>query len=542
MTDLSKKIKESAVGDMYHYIFTHAPNAQFIADVETGEIVECNAHAEILIGRTRDQIIGMHQSELHPKGEEERYRKKFALHVERGHITDFEGEVQHSDGRKIPVMISAQGFELQGRKMILGIFADMTERMLIEEQLKSLNQQMEFVLGATKTGLDIIDSEYNVRYIDPAWKKIYGEPAGRKCYEYFMGAKQVCPGCGITRALATKQPIVTEEILVKENNRPIEVITIPFQNRNGEWLVAEVNVDITGRKQEEKEREQLVAILEATPDFVGYADAKDKHIIYINKAGRRMCGIGVAEDVAKFKIWNVHPEGTNKMLSEEILPIAMRDGSWMGECAFLNIRDKHEIPVLMVLSVHKAPGGEVAVISTISRDITERKKIEDELRREIAGRKKTEEALKDSKERLRVQKDAIEQKNIALREIMEQIGADKYRIKEEVLASVDKVLLPILRKLRVKATRMERRQIDVMENSLEELASSFGRSLANVLGRLTPREVEICGMIRSRLTSKEMSKMLHLSRRSVETHRNNIRKKLGLANRKVNLTSYLQIN
>ena len=668
MTDLSKIIKGSTEGAMYHHIFTHAPNAQFIADAETGEIIECNARAEILIGRTRDQIIGMHQSELHPKSEEEKYKKIFALHAERGYTADFEGEVQHSDGRRIPIMISAQDMELRGRKVILGIFVDMTEHILIEEQLKSMNQQIEFILGATKTGLDIIDSEYNVRYIDPAWKKIYGEPAGRKCYEYFMGAKQACPGCGIPRALATKQPNVTEEILVKENNRPIQVNTIPFQNKKGEWLVAEVNVDITARKQAEKEREQLVAIIEATPDFVGYADAKDKHIIYINKAGRRIVGIGEDEDVAKFKIWDVHPDWTNKMFPEKIFPIAMRDGSWMGECAFLNIRDKHEIPVLMVLSSHKAPGGEVEVFSTISRDITERKTIEDELRYEVDKRKKaeikirdnerrfrelteslpqlvwtclpdglcsylsrqwieytgipeaeqlgsgwlqqiypddserviaawnkavkknlnfdlefrirrndgvyrwfktraiplcgadgavvrwfgsntdiedlklTEEALKDSEEKLSVQKAALEQKNIALREIMEQIGAEKYRLKEDVLANVDKVLLPVLRKLRVKATRIERRHIDVLQKSLEGLASSFSRTMADTVYRLTPREVEICSMTRSRLTSKEMSKMLHISRRSVETHRHNIRKKLGLANRKVNLTSWLQIH
>ncbi len=54
------------------------------------------------------------------------------------------------------------------------------------------------------------------------------------------------------KALETKSPAVTEEVLVKEGNRPIQVTTIPFQNDKGEWLVAEVNVDITERKQAEK--------------------------------------------------------------------------------------------------------------------------------------------------------------------------------------------------------------------------------------------------------------------------------------------------
>jgi len=141
-----------------------------------------------------------------------------------------------------------------------------------------------------------------------------------------------------------------------------------------DYLIA-VTRDITERKMAEKTREQLVAILEATPDFVGFADAKDKHIVYINKAGRKMIGVGEDEDVTKLNIHDVHPEWTNKMFSE-IIPVAVRDGVWMGECAFLNIRDGYEIPVLMVLSSHKAANGEVEIFSTISRDITERKEAE----------------------------------------------------------------------------------------------------------------------------------------------------------------------
>jgi signal transduction histidine kinase len=124
--------------------------------------------------------------------------------------------------------------------------------------VKALQRQIEFILGATKTGLDIIDTNFNLRYIDPEWAKIYGDPTGRKCYEYFMGRSAPCPGCGIPKALETKSRIVTEEILAKEGNRPIQVITIPFQDEKGEWLLAEVNVDITERKRAEEKREQTL--------------------------------------------------------------------------------------------------------------------------------------------------------------------------------------------------------------------------------------------------------------------------------------------
>jgi PAS domain S-box-containing protein len=139
-----------------------------------------------------------------------------------------------------------------------GADTDVTERKRLEEQTRQLQKQIEYVLGATRTGLDIIDSQFNIQYIDPEWKKVYGDPQGKKCYEYFMGRNEVCPGCGVVKALEAKQPVVTEETLVRENNRVIQVTSTPFQNDKGEWLVAEVNVDITDRKLAEERQGQLL--------------------------------------------------------------------------------------------------------------------------------------------------------------------------------------------------------------------------------------------------------------------------------------------
>jgi PAS domain S-box-containing protein len=133
---------------------------------------------------------------------------------------------------------------------------EIAEHKDAEARIASLNKQIEFILGATKTGLDIIDADYNIRYIDPEWKKVYGEYAGKKCYEYFMDSRQVCPDCGLRKAFQTKQVTVTEEILAKEGNRPVQVTTIPYQDENGNWLAAEVNVDISERKKAEEKLRQ----------------------------------------------------------------------------------------------------------------------------------------------------------------------------------------------------------------------------------------------------------------------------------------------
>jgi len=129
-------------------------------------------------------------------------------------------------------------------------------------EIIKLNRQMEFVLGATKTGLDIIDSDYNMVYIDPEWQKVYGDPKGKKCYEYFMGRDKACQDCGVARAFKTKKPVVAEEVLAKEGGRSIQVTTIPFQDEKSGWLVAEINVDISERKKKEEEFLLKTALLE----------------------------------------------------------------------------------------------------------------------------------------------------------------------------------------------------------------------------------------------------------------------------------------
>lgn len=137
-------------------------------------------------------------------------------------------------------------------------FRDITEHIRAENALTDTKQRLETILGITRTGVDVIDREFNLLYVDPNWQKTYGDPQGRKCYEYFMGRDNPCPGCGIPKALETKQVQITEETLVKENNRIVEVHTIPFLDSSGQWLVAKFNVDITERKRDEaKLREAL---------------------------------------------------------------------------------------------------------------------------------------------------------------------------------------------------------------------------------------------------------------------------------------------
>ncbi len=126
-------------------------------------------------------------------------------------------------------------------------------RKKAEEEGNDLKKRIEFILGATNTGLDIIDSDLNLLFVDSEWAKKYGDYNGKKCYEYFMGKTTECKGCGVRKALKTKEISVTEKQLVFEGGRPIQVMSMPYKTDGGRWLVAEVNVDISERKKVDEE-------------------------------------------------------------------------------------------------------------------------------------------------------------------------------------------------------------------------------------------------------------------------------------------------
>jgi PAS domain S-box-containing protein len=136
--------------------------------------------------------------------------------------------------------------------------------------------------------------------------------------------------------------------------------------------------EIEQRRQAEQERDRIASIMEATSDMVGMAGA-DGTILYLNHAGQSMLGIGFDTVDLHAVISDVHPRWASELILREGVPTAIRDGVWSGETAVLH-RDGREIPVSQVILSHKDAQGNLLYLSTIMRDMTERRKVEEALR------------------------------------------------------------------------------------------------------------------------------------------------------------------
>ena len=105
------------------------------------------------------------------------------------------------------------------------------------------------------------------------------------------------------------------------------------------------------------------------------------------------------------------------------------------------------------------------------------------------------------------------------------------------MANIEQVVLPSLEKIRL--NRGEEVYIEQHREVLENLTSSYGQKIADIRVKLTPREIEICNLVKSGMANKEIARLLNIALHTVEKNRRMARKKLDLANKGINLYSYL---
>ncbi len=117
----------------YRCLFENSRDAIFVADAKTGILLEVNQQAETLTGLSRDELVGMHQSELHTVKEATHYQKSFQDEVVSSDVSGDDIEIMHRDGHRIPVNVSASRIELDNEVLIMGIFRDISERKLAEQ-------------------------------------------------------------------------------------------------------------------------------------------------------------------------------------------------------------------------------------------------------------------------------------------------------------------------------------------------------------------------------------------------------------------------
>ncbi len=159
---------------------------------------------------------------------------------------------------------------------------------------------------------------------------------------------------------------------------------------------------------------------------------------------------------------------------------------------------------------------------------------------DVTASKLAEEALRLANDQLNEDKQLLRDKNIALRELMTQAREQKDDLGRQMAVNVERVLLPMLDRMELQCSPQGKEYAGSLRENLVEIASPFYSRLASLYASLTPRETEICDLVRRGMSSKAIASALSVSVNTVFNQRRRIRQKLKIADKETNLVTFLR--
>ena len=157
---------------------------------------------------------------------------------------------------------------------------------------------------------------------------------------------------------------------------------------------------------------------------------------------------------------------------------------------------------------------------------------------DITGQKKTMDALKEREHKLISQSRTLKEVNTALRVLLKQRKEDREELENKLVSNIREMILPYVLKLRKDNLNLKHRAyLDIIATNLNEIISPFISKVMHL--NFTPKEIEVSSLIKEGRSTKEIAELMGVAPSAVDSHRNNIRAKLGLNNKKINLRTYL---
>lgn len=165
---IEQALKESE--EKYRTLFEESLDAIFVADAETGILVDCNRAATELVGRSKSELIGMHQRFLHPpESIDGKFSKTFMQHCKKGGGFAVEDQIITKTGEIRDVSIKANLIEVSGKKLIFGTFRDITEAKRAFER----NRLQACLLNAVGQAIIATDTKGRIIYWNRGAEQLY---------------------------------------------------------------------------------------------------------------------------------------------------------------------------------------------------------------------------------------------------------------------------------------------------------------------------------------------------------------------------------
>ena len=164
-----------------------------------------------------------------------------------------------------------------------------------------------------------------------------------------------------------------------------------------------------------------------------------------------------------------------------------------------------------------------------------------ELQSEVAAREMTQKILLEKSKELEVRAVELHEANIALKVLLKERENERHALEEKVVSNINELTRPHLDKLATgPLSQRQQARLAAIKDSLDDIMSPLSRRLIIDGSHLTPGETQVANFIRQGKTTKQIADLIGTATSTIDFHRRNIRRKLGLANKEINLQAYLQ--
>ena len=519
------KLRESEI--KYQTLFDNGNDGIFLLKKDI--LIDCNRKFLTIFGCTREQIIGQTMYRFSPPFQPDgRNSKEKAMEKRKAAISGipqfFEWQHCRYDGTLFDAEVSLNQIEIDKDRLLLqAIVRDVSERREVENKLRVSEEKYRSIFENAIEGIFQTTPEGRVITANSTFANMYGYDSPQEMInsitdigkEFYVNPrdrerfKSICEMQGSVEGFE-------EQVYRKDRKKAwVSINARTVRDENGKTLYYEGTIeDITQRKEMEvalrASEERYRTFIDSTTDGVFLKDQQLRYVI-VNKMFRRFFNKNENEIVGKTDL-EFRP-GKDAEQSRQADVKSLRSSSIV--ISEEEIGDKiYEIRRFAVNLAEKTKG-----VGGFIRDITARKKTEEELKTKSLN---------------------LEEVNAALRVLLKQRDQDKDEMEDKILSNVKKLVLPYIERLKEKRLDDEKKTyLNIIETNLKNIISPFVQKMSSTYSQFTPTEIRVANLIRDGKTIKEIAGISGVSENAVNHHRQNIRNKLGLNKQKANLRTYL---
>ena len=378
------------------------------------------------------------------------------------------------------------------------------------------------ILHENVTNIKSFDRHYNLFL-----QEKFGDPNGLKCHQYFHELEAPCPWC-------KNESVFKGETVVwywhsEKVNRDYELIDLPINNEDGSISKLEIFKDITDLKHLKQEREKVLNLLEkvyeSLDEAVFVVDPKSRKILSCNLAAQRIFGYPKDEMLGKNTQFLHVNSKKYREFGKKVLQ-ALTSGTEFHVEYSLKRKDGTIFPTEHTIKTVRDLSGTPSVSVSVVRDLT--------------FRKLAEEKLQNQQLEIKNRAQRLEELNATLKVLLDQREKENKELENQLSERINGLIIPTLKKLReTELSDIQSDHLDILEANIRETIKPFHPNFSNKMIHLSPTESIIADLIKLGYRTKEIASKMNISARTVEFHRNNIRKKMKIKGRKVNLKTYL---